>query len=89
MKQEIIKQNDHIRAYDFKPCLGRGDCFIEGKVVSLNKPENDYYYYLVECTRDICDDLEVVRYTRVGELIKVPMKTSNDYPGRVINLTRI
>lgn len=89
MRKETFKTGDYIRAYDFKPCLGRGDNFVEGQIISIEKPANDYHYYLIECTRDICDDLIEMKYSRVGEKIKVPCKTSNDYPGRVINLTRI
>ena len=90
MKKEVFKVGDYLRAYDFKPFIGRGDNFIEGKITAAVKPENDYYYYLVDCTRDIVDDLpNSGKYSRVGNLIKVPMMTQNDYPGRVINLSRI
>ena len=89
MKREIIKTNDTIRAHDFKPCLERGDCYVEGVVRAVVKPSNDYHYYLIECTRDVTDGDDERVYSRIGTEIKVPIMTSNDYPGRVMNLTRI
>lgn len=90
MKKEKFNLRDTIRAYDFKPCVGRGDCYVEGEIVSLEKPECDYHYYLINVTADIsCGEVSEQRYSRVGNLVKVPMYTSNDYPGRVINLSRI
>jgi hypothetical protein len=89
MKREIIKQNDTIRAYDFKPSLGRRDCYCEGTVLAVVKPGNDYHYYLIECTRDVTDGLDEGAFTRVGKNLKIPCRVFNDYPGRVMNLTRI
>lgn len=89
MKREIVNKNDTIRAHDFKPCLGRGDMYVEGVVVDVVKPHNDYHYYLIKCTRDVVDGDDEQTYSRVGTEIKVPIMTSNDYPNRVINLTRI
>lgn len=74
---------DVIRAYDFKPMVGRDDCYVEGEVLEVNNMENGYQAYKIQVTKDSFSG-------RVGEIIYVPWRIfHNDYDGRVMNLSRI
>lgn len=90
MITEKIEKNDVIRSYDFKPMYGRPDCFVEGRVLELtNEPG---YAAIKICV--LVDQFGEHRYEdaggRVGEIVMVPLRVSfSEYPGRVINLTRI
>ena len=87
---------DTIRAYDFKPMLGRTDCFVEGEVLETNNTENGYQAYKIRVTRDVFDGREFkelaykeVEKHRVGDFVFVPWKVSfMEYQGRIINLSR-
>lgn len=84
----VAKVGDYIRGYDFKPMRGRGDCFIEGKVITLTS-EYGYDAYKIEIDRAVFDDKELPK----EELQKfgfVPFQTSfGEFDGRVINLSRL
>jgi hypothetical protein len=92
MKPEKFEVRDIIRSYDFKPMYGRPDCFVEGRVIELtNEPGYRAIKILV-----LVDEFDGKRFEergygcRVGETVFVPFQVSfMDYPGRVINLTRI
>ena len=92
MKAETFQTNDIIRSYDFKPMYGRSDCFIEGRIIEMtNEHGFDAYKVLV-----LVDEFDGKRFEerghgcRVGTHALVPVKVSfMEYPGRVINLTRI
>jgi hypothetical protein len=79
---EQVEIGDTIRSYDFKPMVGRDDCFVEGKVTAI---DSRYYdAFVITVTKDSWDD------ARVGKEILVPIHVAyNDYPGRVMNLSRI
>jgi hypothetical protein len=83
-----VELNDIIRSYDFKPMVGRDDCFVEGKVIERNAiAECGYNAYKIEVTKDSWKDES---YSRVGEIVFVPWKVSfSEYAGRVINLSRL
>jgi hypothetical protein len=82
-----IIQGDTIRAYDFKPMLGREDCFIEGEVLDCLDTSQGYQAYRIRVTRDSWSDSE--DKGRVGIEMFVPWRVSfNEYQGRVINLSR-
>jgi hypothetical protein len=91
-----VQIKDTIRAYDFKPMLGRTDCFVEGEVLETNNTENGYQAYKIRVTRDVFDGREFkelaykeVEKHRVGDIVFVPWKVSfMEYQGRVINLSR-
>ena len=85
-----VQVGDTIRAYDFKPMVGRGDCFVEGRVVDTHNTENGYQSYKITVTRDYFDDAEHTGLgTRVGQTVYVPWKVSfMEYDGRVLNLSR-
>ena len=92
MQAEKFEKNDVIRSYDFKPMYGRSDCFVEGRVIEFT---NEPGYAAIKI-RVLVDEFDGKRFeergrgSRVGEIVLVPQQVSyNDYPGRVINLTRI
>ena len=92
MVLEKIEKNDVIRSYDFKPMYGRPDCFVEGRVLEFT---NEPGYAAVKI-RVLVDEFDGKRFeemgrgSRVGEIVMVPLRVSfSEYPGRVINLTRI
>ena len=85
----MIKVNvgDTIRSYDFKPMVGREDCFVEGVVERLTN-EQGYDAYKITVTKDSWSDSE--DKGRVGKIVYVPVRVSfMEYAGRVINLSRI
>lgn len=85
----MIKVNvgDTIRGYDFKPMVGREDCFVEGVVERITN-EHGYDAYKITVTKDSWSDAECKG--RLGKIVYVPVKVFHmDYPGRVINLSRI
>jgi hypothetical protein len=83
----IVKTGDVIRSYDFKPMLGREDCFVEGMVVEATD-EQGYDAYKIRVTRDSWSDAE--DKGRFGRIIYVPVAVAyNDFPGRVMNLSRV
>ena len=87
MKAEKFEVRDVIRSYDFKPMVGREDCFVEGEILEITN-EQGYNAFKIVVTKDSWSDAE--DKGRVGEIVFVPLEVShNDYPGRVINLSRI
>lgn len=89
--QMIVKNGDVIRAYDFKPMVGRPDCYVEGKVIDIGLLKCGYDAYLIEVTYDswmFADGSKI--QGRVSKEVFVPIEVDfNDYPGRVMNLSRI
>jgi hypothetical protein len=82
-----IVEGDIIRAYDFKPMVGREDCFIEGKVIDAHSTEQGYQAYRIRVVRDSWSDSE--DKGRVGIEMFVPWRVSfNEFQGRVMNLSR-
>ena len=91
----MIKVNvgDVIRSYDFKPMVGREDCFVEGVVESEcteigTRTDQGYTAYKITVTKDSWSD--ATDKGRVGKIVYVPVQVSfMEYAGRVINLSRI
>jgi hypothetical protein len=92
-----VQVKDTIRAYDFKPMIGRDDCYVEGVVLERNAvAECGYNAYKIRVTKDHFGDkvftevaYKEVEKHRVGEIVFVPWKVSfMEYQGRVINLSR-
>jgi hypothetical protein len=82
-----IVDGDVIRAYDFKPMVGREDCFIEGEVIDAHSTEQGYQAYKIRVTRDSWSDSE--DKGRVGIEMFVPWRVSfSEFQGRVMNLSR-
>ena len=85
----MIKVNvgDTIRGYDFKPMVGREDCYVEGVVERITN-EQGYRAYKITVTKDSWSDAECKG--RVGKIVFIPVEVAfMDYAGRVINLSRI
>jgi len=90
--KNIAEIGDIIRAYDFKPMVGRGDCFVEGKVITKGALDCGYDAFCIKVTKDVFNDevCTTAEGSRVGKLVYVPMETSFfEYDARVINLSRI
>jgi hypothetical protein len=90
-----VQVKDTIRAYDFKPMLGRTDCFVEGVVLDRADTSRGYQAYRIRVTRDVFDGREFTEVgyksqgNRVGEIVFVPWRVSfSEFQGRVINLSR-
>ena len=90
-----VIEKDTIRAYDFKPMVGRTDCFVEGEVLDCGDTSRGYQAYKIRVTRDVFDGKEFteVGYKslghRVGDIVFVPWRVSfSEFQGRVINLSR-
>lgn len=87
----VAKIGDSIRAYDFKPMIGRADCFVEGTVENDNCTEPGYNCYKITVTKDFYGDegsLPKGEHSRVGRIVFVPHRVSfMEYAGRIINLS--
>lgn len=89
--EKIAKVGDVIRAYDFKPMVGRSDCYVEGRVEEVNPKEVPYAAFKITCTSDFFDGKfrKGVRSSRVAKVVYVPMEVSfMEYDARIINLSR-
>lgn len=86
----IAKVGDIIRAYDFKPCAGRDDAFIEGVVEEANNTEMGFTAFKVTVTADKFHKFETKakKENRVGRIVFVPHETGfMEFNHRVINLS--
>ena len=91
-----VQVKDIIRAYDFKPMVGREDCYIEGEVLDRCDTTQGFQAYKIRVTKDswvaeLDENDPTVTHapSRVGEIVWVPWKVSfMEYQGRVINLSR-
>lgn len=86
-----VKVGDYIRAYDFKPMVGREECFVEGIVEQVKNTEQGYFAYKITATKDVFggEIQKKGKHSRVGKIVFVPHEVSfMEYAGRVINLTR-
>ena len=89
--ENIAKVGDVIRAYDFAPCAGRDDAFIEGVVEQANCNEPGFNCYKITVTADKFRKFETKpnKKNRVGQIMFVPHQTSfMEFDFRVINLSR-
>jgi hypothetical protein len=87
----VATVGDIIRAYDFKPCAGRDDAFIEGVVVKSNCNESGFSSYKIKVTVDKFKKYETKPNprNRVGQFAFVPFETSfMEFDFRVINLSK-
>jgi hypothetical protein len=83
MSNFTVIKGDTIRAYDFKPMVGREDAFVEGEVLDCADTTNGYQAYKIRVGKDSWDS------HRVGEIVFVPWRVSfNEFQGRIINLSR-
>ena len=90
--ENIAKFGDVIRAYDFKPCAGRDDAFIEGVVEQANCNEPGFNSFKVTVTADKFQKYETKanKKNRVGKIVFVPHQTSfMEFDHRIINLSKV
>lgn len=86
--EKAAQVGDYIRGYDFKPMVGRGDCFIEGEVLSITE-EFGYKAFKVAIKRVVFDD-KVLPKKELQKFGFIPMETSfGEFDGRVINMSRL
>lgn len=86
----VAKVGEVIRGYDFKPMVGRNDCYVEGKVIAITN-EAGYKAFKIECMTDCFDGKfrKGARSSRVGKNIFVPLEVSfMEYDARIINLSK-
>ena len=80
----VAQVGDVIRAYDFKPMVGRDDCFVEGVVTRVDNKGFDCF--AIKVTKDSWSDAD--DKGRVGQEVLVPFQVSfMEYDGRVMNLS--
>ena len=87
-----VKEGDVIRAYDFKPMVGRDDCFVEGEVLERFNTQHGYPAYKIRVIRDHFGNDSVSTTAgpdnRVGHEVFVPWRVSfMEYQGRIMNLS--
>ena len=90
--EKVATVGDIIRAYDFKPCAGRDDAFIEGVVENANCTEPGFKCFKVTVTADKFQKYETKanKKNRVGQIMFVPFETSfMEFDFRVINLSKV
>lgn len=90
--ENVAKVGDIIRAYDFKPCAGRDDAFIEGVVIDANNNEQGFKSFKVEVTADkfLKYETKANKKNRVGAIMYVPFETGfMEFDFRVINLSKV
>jgi hypothetical protein len=79
---------DVIRSYDFKPMVGREDCFVEGKVIEANNKEHGYSAFKILVSKEVFSG-EKVTDNLVGKFVYVPHEVSfMEYDGRILNLSK-
>lgn len=86
-----IVDGDVIRGYDFKPMVGREDCYVEGVVLDACNTEQYFQAYKIRVTKDVFGGKKQSKgkNSRVGQIVFVPWKVDfQEYQGRVMNLSR-
>ena len=87
-----VQIGDTIRSYDFKPMVGRYDCYVEGVVEAINDSSQGYDAYRIRVTTDYRggEDLNFIgEGSRMAQTVFVPHRVSfMEYDGRVMNLSR-
>lgn len=79
---EGFEVGDRIRAFDFEPCEGRPDRYIEGKILEVDRDGGavGYAHYVVEV------ELDTSAPPGARLAVLVPMQTLFDYAGRVTRI---
>ena len=88
---KVAKVGETIRAYDFKPMVGRGDCFVEGVVEVTDCNEPGYGCLKITVTKDVFDNEAQPKgkHSRIGKIVFVPYEVSfMEYDARIMNLSK-
>lgn len=86
----IAKVGQTIRAYDFKPMVGRDDCFVEGVVEVVNDNTMGYRAFKITATKDVWsgESQPKGKHSRVGKIVFVPHEVDfMEYDARIMNLS--
>jgi hypothetical protein len=89
LRYEGFTVGQRIRALDFEPREGRGDCYIEGPIMEVCREGapargRQYAHYVIQVEREVfCGEEMTGEHSRVGSLRCVPMQSDCDYQGRV------
>ena len=90
MKYENTAEiGDVIKAFDFEPMPGRGNCYVVGTVVSKGLTPNGYAAYGIEVTSRMWDGKMSISGT--GDMVYVPFETMMEdmFPGYDNRVTKI
>lgn len=90
--ENVAKVGDVIRSYDFKPCQGRDDAYVEGVVESVNNTELGFKAYKITVTADkFIGNVETIKNdNRVGSIMFVPYEIDfMEFDFRVVNMSNI
>jgi hypothetical protein len=90
--EKVAEVGSTIRAYDFKPMLGREDCFVEGKVLAKGDVGCGYKAFKIVVTKDVFggEVLKKGKESRLGREVFVPFEVSfMEYDARIIDLTSL
>ncbi len=78
LRYEGFSLGQIIRCQDFEPIAGRENCFIEGKIVAVNRDGEwgaPYAHYVIEPTRQVWRGEEMVDPCHgVNNKVRVPME---------------
>lgn len=86
----IAKVGQTIRAYDFKPMVGRDDCFVEGVVEVVNDNTMGYRAFKITATKDVWsgESQPKGKHSRVGKIVFIPHEVDfMEYDARIMNLS--
>jgi hypothetical protein len=86
----IAKVGQTIRAYDFKPMVGREDCFVEGVVEVVSDNTMGYRAFKITATKDVWsgESQPKGKNSRVGKIVFVPHEVDfMEYDARIMNLS--
>lgn len=85
---KLAVEGDVIRGYDFKPMVGREDCYLEGVVLDRCDKSNGYDAYKIEVTKEVFGGEKITDHF-IGKVVFVPHEVSfMEYDGRIINLSK-
>lgn len=82
-----FKVGQTIKAYDFQPIEGRGECYIEGVVIGAEIMLNGTLFIPIVGTKDVFGGVEQPKgeRARIGDEVYVPCQIAGrgEYEGRV------
>ena len=69
----VAKVGDVIRAYDFKPMVGRSDCFVEGTVLAIDDSQG-YKAFKIRVSKDVFDNKNLIKFCVIALKINAQLK---------------
>lgn len=85
-----ITMKDMVRAHDFEDRMriGRGACYVEGRVVGIHIQKEGCARYAIEVTREVWNGEEIPRtaaFSKVGRTVYPPMNGIPTTMGGITN----